>query len=65
MRWIPAERMAIAVETNQSRTDPALLLADLAGLALTPPPALRGLPDALTRCIREPVDPDDRYQRLP
>ena len=38
MRWIPAERIAIAVETNQSRTDPALLLADLAGLALTPPP---------------------------
>ena len=38
MRWIPAERIAIAVVTNQSRTDPALLLADLAGLALTPPP---------------------------
>ena len=38
MRWIPAERIAIAVETNQSRTDPALLLADLAGLVLTPPP---------------------------
>ena len=64
MRWIPAERIAIAVETNQSRTDPALLLADLAGLALTPPPRCAGLPDALTRCIREPVDPGDRYQRL-
>ena len=44
MRWIPAERMAIAVETNQSRTDPALLLADLAGLALTPPPSCAACP---------------------
>ncbi len=44
MRWIPAERMAIAVETNQSRTDPALLLADLAGLALTPRPSCAACP---------------------
>jgi D-alanyl-D-alanine carboxypeptidase len=44
MRWIPAERMAIAVETNQSRTDPALLLADLAGLAFTPPPSCVACP---------------------
>jgi CubicO group peptidase (beta-lactamase class C family) len=44
MRWIPSERMAIAVETNQSRTDPAVLLADLAGLALTPTPACVACP---------------------
>jgi D-alanyl-D-alanine carboxypeptidase len=44
MRWIPAERMAIAVETNQSRTDPAVLLADLAGLAFTPPPSCVACP---------------------
>ena len=44
MRWIPAERIAIAVVTNQSRTDPALLLADLAGLALTPPPRCLACP---------------------
>jgi CubicO group peptidase (beta-lactamase class C family) len=44
MRWIPSEQMAIAVETNQSRTDPALLLADLAGLALTPPPVCVACP---------------------
>ena len=44
MRWLPAERMAIAVETNQSRTDPALLLADLAGLAFTPPPSCVACP---------------------
>ncbi len=37
MRWIPGERMAIAVLTNQSRTDPGLLLADLAALVLRPP----------------------------
>jgi len=44
MRWIPADRMAIAVETNQSRTDPALLLADLAGLVLAPPAACPACP---------------------
>lgn len=36
VRWVPAERMAIAVTTNQSRSDPNVLLADLLSLALQP-----------------------------
>jgi D-alanyl-D-alanine carboxypeptidase len=36
VRWVPVERMAIAVATNQSRTDPSVLLTDLLSLALQP-----------------------------
>ena len=71
MRWLPAERMAIAVETNQSRTDPALLLADLAGLAFTPPPSCVACSDALRRRIPGSRHPEtgtsacpDRYGRV-
>jgi D-alanyl-D-alanine carboxypeptidase len=35
-RWLTHERIAIAVTTNQSRTDPNLVLADLLALALQP-----------------------------
>lgn len=35
-RWLPGEQIAIAVATNQSRTDPNILLADLLSLALRP-----------------------------
>ena len=36
VRWLPRERIAIAVLTNQSRTDPNLLLASLLKLAFQP-----------------------------
>ena len=36
VRWLPAEQIAIAVLTNQSRNDPAIVLADLLKLSLTP-----------------------------
>jgi D-alanyl-D-alanine carboxypeptidase len=35
-RWLPRERIAIAVLTNQSRTDPNVVLASLLKLAFTP-----------------------------
>jgi D-alanyl-D-alanine carboxypeptidase len=38
VRWLPGEQIAIAVATNQSRTDPNVLLADLLSLALVPQP---------------------------
>ena len=50
MRWIPGDRMAIAVVTNQSRTDPAVLLADLTGLVLRPPSACGGCSPAPSAC---------------
>ncbi len=36
-RWLPNQRIAIAVVTNQSRSDPAPLVADLLTIALKPP----------------------------
>jgi D-alanyl-D-alanine carboxypeptidase len=36
VRWIPDQRIAIAVLTNQSRTDPNLVLTDLLSVGLTP-----------------------------
>jgi D-alanyl-D-alanine carboxypeptidase len=36
VRWLPGERVAIAVMTDQSRTDPNVIVADLLKLALTP-----------------------------
>lgn len=36
MRWLPNERMAIAVLSNQSRTDPAIIARSLLRLALAP-----------------------------
>jgi D-alanyl-D-alanine carboxypeptidase len=36
-RWLPEERIAIAVLTNQSRSDPGPLVAELLALALRPP----------------------------
>ena len=38
VRWLPSERIAIAVLTNQSRTDPNRLVAALLKLALQPEP---------------------------
>jgi D-alanyl-D-alanine carboxypeptidase len=37
VRWLPDERLAIAVLTNQSRTDPGVVLGDLLRLAVAPP----------------------------
>ena len=36
VRWLPQERIAIAVLTNQSRTDPAIIARSLIRLALAP-----------------------------
>lgn len=36
VRWLPGEQIAIAILTDQSRTDPNILLADLLALALQP-----------------------------
>jgi CubicO group peptidase (beta-lactamase class C family) len=36
IRWLPRERLAIAVVTNQSRTDPGALVADLVKLLYPP-----------------------------
>jgi D-alanyl-D-alanine carboxypeptidase len=44
MRWIPSEQIAVAIVTNQSRTDPNLLLADLLGLAMRPVVGCVGCP---------------------
>ena len=38
VRWLPRERIAIAVLTNQSRTDPSRVLASLLRVALQPQP---------------------------
>jgi CubicO group peptidase (beta-lactamase class C family) len=38
IRWLTDERIAIAVVTNQSRSDTNVVLADLLRLALTPQP---------------------------
>jgi D-alanyl-D-alanine carboxypeptidase len=37
VRWLPAERMAVAVVTNQSRTDPAIIARALSRIALRLP----------------------------
>ena len=47
VRWLPRERIAIAVLTNQSRSDPNVVLASLLKLAFQPPtrlPLLRRRP---------------------
>jgi D-alanyl-D-alanine carboxypeptidase len=36
VRWLPAERVAVAVLTNQSRTDPAIIARALLKIALRP-----------------------------
>jgi D-alanyl-D-alanine carboxypeptidase len=36
VRWLPSERIAIAVVTNQSRTDPSVVARSLLRLALRP-----------------------------
>lgn len=36
VRWLPAERIAIAILTNQSRTDPAIVARSLLRIALRP-----------------------------
>jgi D-alanyl-D-alanine carboxypeptidase len=38
-RWLPTERLAIAVVTNQSRSDPNALVADLLKVVFPPKPA--------------------------
>jgi CubicO group peptidase (beta-lactamase class C family) len=45
-RWLPTQRIAIAVVTNQSRSDPGQLVADLLAIALPPPapPICAGCP---------------------
>ena len=45
VRWLPDEQVAIAVLTNQSRSDPNIILADLLRLALQPPPECLSCPD--------------------
>jgi D-alanyl-D-alanine carboxypeptidase len=47
VRWLPGEQVAIAVLTNQSRSDPNPILADLLRLALQP----------RTDCVTCPVRP--------
>ena len=42
VRWLPDERIAIAVLTNQSRSDPNAVLADLLKLSLQPRPVCSG-----------------------
>ena len=37
LRWLPGERIAIAVTTNQSRTDPNVIVADLLRVVFPPP----------------------------
>lgn len=46
VRWLPSEQIAIAVLTNQSRSDPNVILANLLRLALPPEPD----------CFRCPAD---------
>ncbi len=36
VRWLPDERIAIAILTNQSRTDPAIIARSLLRIALKP-----------------------------
>jgi D-alanyl-D-alanine carboxypeptidase len=38
VRWLPAERLAVAVLTNQSRTDPGIVARALLRIALRPAP---------------------------
>lgn len=44
IRWLPEERIAIAVLTNQSRNDPNLIVRELLNVALGTPPACSGCP---------------------
>ena len=44
VRWLANERIAIAVMTNQSRTDPNVLLAELLKVVFPPPPPLPPCP---------------------
>ena len=45
VRWLPRERIAIAVLTNQSRTDPSPIVASLLKLAFQPQPDCRSCTD--------------------
>ena len=45
MRWLPRERIAIAVLTNQSRSDPNVILASLLKLAFQPQSDCRSCTD--------------------
>ena len=46
VRWLPGERVSIAVTTNQSRTDPNAILADLLKVVFPPPPPIQpAMPD--------------------
>jgi D-alanyl-D-alanine carboxypeptidase len=38
VRWLPGQSIAIAVMTNQSRADPAVIVKQLLAIALVPPP---------------------------
>jgi D-alanyl-D-alanine carboxypeptidase len=44
MRWLPSEGIAVVVMTNQSRTDPNLLIQDLLRTVLGVPPLCPGCP---------------------
>ena len=45
VRWLPQERIGVAVLTNQSRSDPNVVLASLLKLALQPHPECLSCPD--------------------
>ena len=68
MRWLPDEGIAVAVMTNQSRTDPNLLVQDLVRSVLGVPPVCPGCASTLdgsasgrSWCIGEPA-PRHPYQ---
>jgi CubicO group peptidase (beta-lactamase class C family) len=44
MRWLPDQGIAVAILTNQSRTDPNLLIRDLLRTVLGDPPLCAGCP---------------------
>jgi hypothetical protein len=44
MRWLPDQGIAVAILTNQSRTDPNLLIRDLLRTVLGVPPLCASCP---------------------
>ena len=60
VRWLPSEGVAIAVLTNQSRTDPGPIADSLLRLALTPvvAPPVAPIPSAVPASSPEPSSPE-------
>ena len=56
VRWLPLERIAIAVVTNQSRVDPSVIARSLLRIALSP---------SLGGCSSRVAIPSDRLSRRP